>query len=380
MEKWSEKMTKTREEMIALGLPDGREEGGAKVIQDTITEQGRWTTLHDLIFQLPDMPDDLAYRTYYREGSTEQQDEEPWEYQPADCTLVRRVPKVVDDWTDAPPNQIPDLRAAAGRRVRDFLPYGQDLAHLSHMCADNMTPEWHQRLQDNAGKRVRVRRMTTYEGDNTAVLQALAQSLPVGKTFGRPESYTTVVEEVEYGPVVEPAKQIEAPHPNPFGLYLKHVPAGVQDVLALYGAEITQAWDLYINDDGAPVAGAVDIGVYVGRLLLDCAARRHSMNYLDLVSAVAEITAHFAHGGESKPSEQKRIHVADLDPDDLIGIAPCDDGSEGWVVMQQVGLSNPEPVGDEHGQIVYFNIMDAAEVLKTGKVWKHDMGEDAPEE
>lgn len=34
-----------------------------------------------------------------------------------------------------------------------------------------------------------------------------------------------------------------------------------------------------------------------------------------------------------------------------------------------------EPVGDEHGQIVYVDINDAAEVLRTGHVWRHDMGE-----
>ena len=76
-----------------------------------------------------------------------------------------------------------------------------------------------------------------------------------------------------------------------------------------------------------------------------------------------------------------RVHVADLDPDTLVGIAPCDDGSEGWVVLQYVEEVDPSdmvvicPVGDEHGQIVYLDILDAAEVLKTGKVWKHDMGD-----
>lgn len=80
-----------------------------------------------------------------------------------------------------------------------------------------------------------------------------------------------------------------------------------------------------------------------------------------------------------------RIPVADLDPDTLVGIAPCDDGSEGWVVLQYVEEVDPSdmvvicPVGDEHGQIVYLDILDAAEVLKTGKVWKHDMGEGEPD-
>lgn len=77
----------------------------------------------------------------------------------------------------------------------------------------------------------------------------------------------------------------------------------------------------------------------------------------------------------------RRIHVADLDPETLVGIRPCDDGEEGWVVLQCVEEVDPsdmvviEPVGDEHGQIVYMDINDAAEVLRTGKVWKHDMGE-----
>lgn len=81
-------------------------------------------------------------------------------------------------------------------------------------------------------------------------------------------------------------------------------------------------------------------------------------------------------------AEPARIHVADLDPSTLVGIAPCDDGEEGWVVMAvQPDPNAPTmeivaPVGDQHGQLVYMNILDAAEVLRTGKVWRHDMGED----
>lgn len=173
-QKWPEKMTKTRQEMTALGLPGGRKKDGATVIENTITDQDRWTTSHELIFRLPYMPDDLAYSTWYREGSTEQQDEAPWEHESAECVLVRKVPKVVETWT-----------------------------------------------------------------------------------------------------------------------------------------------------------------------------------------------------AETQP----RIEVSRLDPDTLVGIARCDDGSGGWVVMRQDGEGNAEPVGDKHGQIVYVDILDAVEVLDTGIVWKHYMGE-----
>ena len=177
-QKWPEKMTKTRQEMTALGLPGGRKKDGATVIENTITDQDRWTTSHDLIFRLPDMPDNLAYSTWYREGSTEQQDESPWEYEDAECVLVRKVHKVVETWTTEP-----------------------------------------------------------------------------------------------------------VPEPPP------------------------------------------------------------------------------------------RIEVCRLDPDELVGIAPCDDGEPGWVVMRRDFMGNVAPVSDDIGAIVYVDILDAAEVLKTGIVWKHDMGE-----
>jgi len=83
--------------------------------------------------------------------------------------------------------------------------------------------------------------------------------------------------------------------------------------------------------------------------------------------------------------EPARIHIADLDPSTLVGIAPCDDGSGTWVVMAvQPDPDAPTmeivaPVGDEYGEIAYTDILDAAEVLRTGHVWRHDMGEDAEE-
>lgn len=199
-QKWPEKMTKTRQEMNDLDLPWGG--GEALVLQDNVTDQTRWSTIHELVFRLPDMPDGLAYRTTYSKGSTEIQDESPWEHGPAECVLVRKVPKVVETWTAEPVSKIPDLRAATNRKIREFVPGKWRESQVPLLAAENMTPEWHQRLQDNAGTRVRVRRVSTYEGDNTAVLQALAMSLPVGKTYGN-DDCRVMVEEIEYGPIVE---------------------------------------------------------------------------------------------------------------------------------------------------------------------------------
>jgi hypothetical protein len=90
----------------------------------------------------------------------------------------------------------------------------------------------------------------------------------------------------------------------------------------------------------------------------------------------------------------ERIHLFDVDPDTLVGIAACDDGSPGWVVLQvreyNPGVSDQRgepsepimteiaPLSDAHGQIVWMDINDAVEVYQTGHVWKHDMGEGEP--
>lgn len=205
---WPEKMTKTRQEMNDLDLPWGG--GEAVVLQDNVIDQTRWSTIHELVFRLPDMPDGLAYRTTYSKGSTEIQDEAPWEHGPAECVLVRKVTKVIETWTAEPASKIPDLRALAWRQIREFVPRDFRSEVSNYMCAENMTTEWHERLAANVGKRVRVRRMVTYEGDNTTVFQALAMSLRPGKLYGAPNNgFKVSVEEVEYdiieAPPTEPA-------------------------------------------------------------------------------------------------------------------------------------------------------------------------------
>lgn len=93
---WPRTMKKTRKEMRELDLP-----GGDLEVSDSIVDQRRWATVHELVFRLDGMPEDLAYRTYYDVGSTEMQDQRPWEYEDAECTLVRLVEKVVKAWEEA---------------------------------------------------------------------------------------------------------------------------------------------------------------------------------------------------------------------------------------------------------------------------------------
>lgn len=89
--------TFTREELLDLGLP-GECDGG-KIISDTITGQRRWSTTHELIFQLKGQAEDEAWATSYSVGSTERQDERPWEdEEEVTCSLVRRTEKTVTVW------------------------------------------------------------------------------------------------------------------------------------------------------------------------------------------------------------------------------------------------------------------------------------------
>ena len=53
-----------------LGLP-------YEAIKDTITDTGRWSIYHEIIFE----DNGKFYQTCYSEGATECQDERPWEYE-----------------------------------------------------------------------------------------------------------------------------------------------------------------------------------------------------------------------------------------------------------------------------------------------------------
>ena len=88
---------------------------------------------------------------------------------------------------------------------------------------------------------------------------------------------------------------------------------------------------------------------------------------------------------EPKPPSPPRIEVAQLDPHTLVGLAEANDGSGGWVVMEARGDGDHTPytvtpVRDSYGEIIYTDIQDAANVLRTGQVWRHDMGEGEPDE
>ena len=91
------KKTFTREELLELGLP--HECDGGKIISNEITGQRRWSTEYSLIFQLAGQAENEAWATSYSAGSTEEQDESPWEYEKeVDCWLVHKTEKTVTVW------------------------------------------------------------------------------------------------------------------------------------------------------------------------------------------------------------------------------------------------------------------------------------------
>lgn len=89
--------TFTREELLDLGLPYSCD--GGKIISRTILGQRRWVTEYELVFQLAGQPDNEAWRCYYDKGSTEQQEQRPWEDETTvECSLVHKTEKTVTVW------------------------------------------------------------------------------------------------------------------------------------------------------------------------------------------------------------------------------------------------------------------------------------------
>ena len=64
-----------------------------EVIKDELIENDRWSLHYSMIFKL----DGKFYETYYQRGATEQQDEQPYEYDnnEIDCYEVFPVEKTI---------------------------------------------------------------------------------------------------------------------------------------------------------------------------------------------------------------------------------------------------------------------------------------------
>jgi hypothetical protein len=94
------KITKTfkTKDLLEMNLPDSDAEG-CTVVSDTICDQSRWATTHKLIVHFDDQKEGDAWRMYYDVGSTEQQEEGPWEYEDEVlAVLVREKEVTVKKW------------------------------------------------------------------------------------------------------------------------------------------------------------------------------------------------------------------------------------------------------------------------------------------
>lgn len=82
---------KFKKEFLRAVLDEDQD--GAVVVENKITDQGRWSTHHYMVFSW----DGKFYASGYSAGSTEQQEESPYEYDEdeIECAEVVPVEKVV---------------------------------------------------------------------------------------------------------------------------------------------------------------------------------------------------------------------------------------------------------------------------------------------
>ena len=80
------------------GLPHPyslNKEHDIEILGDSIIDQRRWVTVHRLLLRIKDK----FYETTYQHGSTECQDESPWEHvSEVNFIELRKVQKLVDVW------------------------------------------------------------------------------------------------------------------------------------------------------------------------------------------------------------------------------------------------------------------------------------------
>ena len=80
----------SKEELMdseGLELPDYIDPSRGKIIEDVPMSKSRWSTSYKLIFEL----DGKTYQTSYSVGSTEMQEERPWEYE-SEITCIEVEP------------------------------------------------------------------------------------------------------------------------------------------------------------------------------------------------------------------------------------------------------------------------------------------------
>ena len=72
-----------------------RKLGSKDEVENSVIDTSRWSTHYEFIFK----HDGKVYRTYYKRGATEMQDEEPWEYEDmVDCDEVKKVEVTKYEW------------------------------------------------------------------------------------------------------------------------------------------------------------------------------------------------------------------------------------------------------------------------------------------
>lgn len=82
------KVNFNKQELLDMDLP-------GEALEDKVIDTSRWSTFHEIIFK----KDDKFYQTVYSIGSTESQDESPWEYDDTIvCTQVEKRKVEVEKW------------------------------------------------------------------------------------------------------------------------------------------------------------------------------------------------------------------------------------------------------------------------------------------
>jgi hypothetical protein len=90
----------TRDQLEAWDLPDAWADDSPEILYREQVDARRWVSVHELVFRAPD--DGLAYRVFYEQGLTEDQDDtDPWNGDDEiKATEVERRPVVTQQWRD----------------------------------------------------------------------------------------------------------------------------------------------------------------------------------------------------------------------------------------------------------------------------------------